>query len=132
MCECEFKVTGAGVVKIPAAPGGPLPVFPTGQQLLLPLACTERGEGSWLRGGPGLDWRPPFRGQPLLLPEFHTASGYGWKAHESFPPSRSRSKFCYPNFVAPRINKGNGLISVDRESETNSNLGSDVRLALGL
>lgn len=70
--------------------------------------------------------------QPLSLPEFHTASGYWWKAHESFLPSRSRSKFCYPNFVVPQINKGDGLIFVDGESETNSKLGSDVRLSLGL
>lgn len=42
------------------------------------------------------------------------------KPMKSFPPSRSRSQFCYPDFVAPRISKGTGLIFVDRESETAS------------
>lgn len=41
MGACALKVTRVGVVKTPAVPGGPLPVFHRGQQLLLPLACTE-------------------------------------------------------------------------------------------
>ena len=42
VCVC-LKLLGVGVVKIPTVPGGPLPVFFTGQQLLLPLALVGRG-----------------------------------------------------------------------------------------